>query len=71
MIPDRKPNTTTMPLDQDGMKGYEVDGAIPERYLGSAGGLLSQSRLRNDVYADTRQLTEETWRCLERSKCCG
>jgi hypothetical protein len=41
MIPDT--HTTTMPLDQEGMKGYDVDGTIPDRYLGSAGGLLSLS----------------------------
>jgi hypothetical protein len=40
MVPDRQPNTTTMPFDQEGMKGYEVDGAIAERYMGSAGELL-------------------------------
>ena len=43
MIPDRQPNSTTMPFDQEGMKGYEVDGTIPDRYLGSAGELLSVS----------------------------
>jgi hypothetical protein len=37
MIPDRQPNTATMPFDQEGMKGYEDVGAIPDRYLGSAG----------------------------------
>jgi hypothetical protein len=40
MVPDRQPNITTMPFDQEGMKGYEVDGAIAERYMGSAGELL-------------------------------
>jgi hypothetical protein len=71
MIPDRQLNATTMPLDQEGMKGYDVDGAIPERYLGSAGELLSLSGLRDDVYTDKRQPTGETWRCWGKSKCCG
>jgi hypothetical protein len=26
-----------MPLDQEDMKGFEVDGSIPTKYRGSAG----------------------------------
>jgi hypothetical protein len=42
MVSDRQFNTTTMPLDQEGMKGYEFD-AVPDRYRGSAGELLTPS----------------------------
>ena len=35
---ERQTKPTTMPVDQEDMKGYEVDGSIPAKYRGSAGG---------------------------------
>jgi len=37
MLPDKQHNPMAMPLDSEDMKGFEVDGSIPDRYRGSAG----------------------------------
>ena len=34
---ERQDKPTGMPANQEGMKGYEVDGSIPNKYRGSAG----------------------------------
>jgi hypothetical protein len=34
---ERQTKPTIMPVDQEDMKGYEVDGSIPTKYRGSAG----------------------------------
>jgi hypothetical protein len=34
---ERQANPATMPLDQEDMKGFDVDGSIPTKYRGSAG----------------------------------
>lgn len=37
MILDKQHTSTAMPVDSENMKGFEVDGSIPDRYQGSAG----------------------------------
>jgi hypothetical protein len=34
---ERQIKPAAMPVDQEDMKGYEVDGSIPTKYRGSAG----------------------------------
>lgn len=34
---ERQAKPSTMPIEQEEMKGYEVDGSIPNKYRGSAG----------------------------------
>jgi hypothetical protein len=34
---ERQSKPAAMPVDQEEMKGYEVDGSIPTKYRGSAG----------------------------------
>jgi len=34
---ERQAKPAAMPVDQEEMKGYEVDGSIPTKYRGSAG----------------------------------
>ena len=34
---ERQAKPATMPVEQEEMKGYEVEGSIPTKYRGSAG----------------------------------